>query len=159
MPAPRKYSPELNERAVRMAVEARQDPAARPGAITRVATQLGIHPEALRNYVRQAEIDGGVRPGTTAEGDHRDGSHVLCRTVRRVRCPVMLLQHRHGYASGFHHGLSPGDIDRDRSSPPRRMGCKGSPGSGVSHQSLTGRATGCANTTSSGVLSYLVAKV
>ena len=65
MGAPRKYSPELIDRAVRMAVEARQDPALRPGAISRVATQLGIHPEALRNYVRQAEIDGGVRPGTT----------------------------------------------------------------------------------------------
>jgi transposase len=65
MGAPRKYSPELMDRAVRMAVEARQDPASRPGAISRVATQLGIHPEALRNYVRQAEIDGGVRVGTT----------------------------------------------------------------------------------------------
>lgn len=35
MPAPRKYSDELRERATRMAVDARKDPAARAGAIRR----------------------------------------------------------------------------------------------------------------------------
>ena len=67
MSAPRKYGEELRERATRMAVEARQDPATRPGAIKRVADQLGMHPETLRNWVRQAEVDGGVRPGTTTD--------------------------------------------------------------------------------------------
>jgi transposase len=67
MAAPRKYGDELRERATRMAVEARQDPATKPGAIKRVADQLGMHPETLRNWVRQAEIDGGARPGTTSD--------------------------------------------------------------------------------------------
>ena len=49
MAAPRKYGDELRERATRMAVEARQDPATRAGAIKRVANQLGMHPETLRN--------------------------------------------------------------------------------------------------------------
>ena len=66
MAAPRKYPDELRERATRMAVELQQAPATRQGAIARVAEQLGMHPETLRNWVRQAEIDGGVRPGTTS---------------------------------------------------------------------------------------------
>lgn len=67
MGAPRKYPEELKERATRLAVEARRDPGSKTGAIKRIAEQLGIHPEALRTWVRQAEIDGGVRPGTTTD--------------------------------------------------------------------------------------------
>ena len=44
MAAPRKYGDELRERATRMAVEARQDLATKPGAIKRISDQLGMHP-------------------------------------------------------------------------------------------------------------------
>ncbi len=68
MPTPRKYPDELRERAVRMMFEVRQQTGQRPGAIARVADQLGSNRESLRNWVRQAEVDGGQRPGvTTAE--------------------------------------------------------------------------------------------
>lgn len=71
MSAPKKFSDELRERATRMAVELRRDPETRGGAIRRVSEQLGMHPETLRNWVRQAEIDGGVRPGTTTDDAKR----------------------------------------------------------------------------------------
>lgn len=53
-----KYPQELRERATRLAVEARRDPETRTGAIARISTQLGVHKEALRNWVRKAEEQG-----------------------------------------------------------------------------------------------------
>ena len=67
MAAPRKYPEERRERAIRMAVDARRDPVTGPGALRRVGEQLGINAETLRNWVQQAEIDAGARPGTTSD--------------------------------------------------------------------------------------------
>ena len=54
MARPKKYSEELRERAVRFYFESD-----RP--IAHVARDLGIHREALRQWVRQAEADSGQR--------------------------------------------------------------------------------------------------
>lgn len=54
MPAPRKYSVELQQRATRMVIEARRDPASSRGAIRRIAEQLGAGPGELCNWVRTA---------------------------------------------------------------------------------------------------------
>ena len=83
MAAPRKYPDELRERATRLAVELRQKPETKHGAINRVAEQLGMHPETLRGWVRQAEIDGGVRPGTTTAEAERIAK--LEQEVRELR--------------------------------------------------------------------------
>jgi len=71
MPAQRKYPEELRERAVMMVLEIRDREGKGRGEIARVGRQLGIHPEALRGWIRQAEIDGGSRPGVTSEDARR----------------------------------------------------------------------------------------
>ena len=83
MGAPRKYPEELRERAVRLAVEARRDPNTRAGALRRIGEQLGINPETLRNWVQQAEIDAGDRPGVTTDDAQRIAE--LEREVRELR--------------------------------------------------------------------------
>ena len=69
MAAPRKYPDELRERAVRLYRQS--DP--RP-SFKRLAGQLNVHPEALRNWVRQAEADAGERedrPSTDMVAENR----------------------------------------------------------------------------------------
>ena len=83
MAAPRKYPDELRERATRMAVDLRRDPATKAGALARVAGQLGINPETLRNWVTRAEVDAGHRPGTTSVEAARIAE--LEREVRELR--------------------------------------------------------------------------
>ncbi len=67
----RRYPPEMHERAIRMVREAIAERGERVGAVTRVARQLGIGTESLRNWVKQAEIDGAQRPGTTTAEQRR----------------------------------------------------------------------------------------
>lgn len=81
--APKKYPDELRERAVRMVFEIREETGQRKGALARVAQQLGINPETLRNWVNQAEVDVGTRPGTST--DDRQRIAELEREVRELR--------------------------------------------------------------------------
>jgi transposase len=83
MPAPRKYPDELRERAVRLVFEMRKSTGQKQGAIVRVAEQLGVHREALRGWVRQAEVDSATRPGTSTTDAQRVAE--LEREVRELR--------------------------------------------------------------------------
>ena len=82
-PFQRRYPPELRERAIRMVHEAIAESGERQGAVTRVARQLGIGPESLRNWVKQAEIDSGTRPGVTSAEQRRIAE--LEREVRELQ--------------------------------------------------------------------------
>ena len=64
-PTTRRYSEAEKERAVRAVRQLRRELGSDHGTIKRVADQLGIGTESLRGWVRQAEIDAGVKPGTT----------------------------------------------------------------------------------------------
>ena len=72
------YPPELRERAVRMVAEVRPEYPSDWPAICAVAEKLGIGTaETLRQWVRQAEVDAGARPGLTSE------EHAEIRRLKR----------------------------------------------------------------------------
>ncbi|WP_420896473.1 transposase [Actinomyces naeslundii] len=79
----RKYPDELRGRATRMALDALVDPARAKGAIRRIGEELGVHPEALRTWVKKAQVDGGLRPGTTTDEAQR--IRELEKEVRELR--------------------------------------------------------------------------
>jgi transposase len=82
-PSQKRYPPELRDRAVRMVLETMEQTGQRVGVITRIARQLGIGAESLRGWVRQAEVDGGRRPGLTTAEQQRITE--LEREVRELR--------------------------------------------------------------------------
>src|SRR2546428_4498631 len=67
MARPSRFSPEVRERAVRMVFEHTQEHASQWAAITSIAEKIGCAAETLRSWVRQAERDGGQRPGLTTD--------------------------------------------------------------------------------------------
>ncbi|GAA2275335.1 hypothetical protein GCM10010402_34620 [Actinomadura luteofluorescens] len=71
MAPPRNYSAELRERTIRVVFERREQTGEKTGTIARVADQLGVHREALRTWIRQAEVDSGQRPGTMTSDAQR----------------------------------------------------------------------------------------
>lgn len=83
MPALKKYPAELKERAVRLVVESRDADGGRRGACTRIGQQLGVPADTLRGWVHRAEVDGGLRPGTTTDDASRLAE--LEREVRELR--------------------------------------------------------------------------
>jgi transposase len=68
---PQKYPDELRERAVRMVLEIRRETGDKQGTVTRVARELGIGTESLRQWVKRAEVDSGHRPGTSSADAQR----------------------------------------------------------------------------------------
>ena len=69
MGAARKYPDELRDRAVRLVLDLVKDrDASVTAACRKVGGELGIKPDTLRGWAKQAQVDRGMRPGTsTAE--------------------------------------------------------------------------------------------
>jgi transposase len=78
-----RYPQELRERAVRLVFEHQGEHPWQWAAICSIAAKFGISHETLRNWVRRAEVDEGLRPGLTS--DERERLQALEREVRELR--------------------------------------------------------------------------
>lgn len=79
----RRYPPELRERAVRMVLEHQHEYASQWAAIVSIAAKFGPSAETLRNWVRRAEVDDGLRPGVSS--GERERLKELERENRELR--------------------------------------------------------------------------
>jgi transposase len=80
----RRYPAELKQRAVRLVEQARAESGGDDaGIVARVARQLGVGDQSLRNWVRQAEIDSGRRQGLSS--DERARLRALEKENRELR--------------------------------------------------------------------------
>ena len=78
-----KFSPEVRERAVRMVQEHRGDYPSLWSAIESIAPKIGCVPQTLNEWVKTAEVDSGLRVGTTTSDAQRIKE--LEREVKELR--------------------------------------------------------------------------
>jgi transposase len=78
-----RYSPEVQERAVRMVHEQESAHASRWATIVSIAEKIGCTPETLRKWVQRSEIDSGQRAGMTSS--ERDELKALKRENRELK--------------------------------------------------------------------------
>ena len=83
MSKPTKFSPEVQERAVRLVLEHQGEYESQWAAIRSVASKIGCTAESLRRWLRQAEINQGKRAGVTSAEAQRVKE--LEREVKELR--------------------------------------------------------------------------
>jgi transposase-like protein len=91
---PRPHPPEFRRRAVEL-VNQRGLDGQRLQPVARIAEDLGISESCLRNWVAQAEIDAGARPGLTTE--ERKELIELRRRNRVLEIEVEILKRASAY--------------------------------------------------------------
>jgi transposase len=67
----KRYPVEVRERAVRLVLEHREEYASMWAAVSSIAAKFGCSAQTLQGWVRQAEVDGGWRPGTSTSDAER----------------------------------------------------------------------------------------
>ena len=81
----KKFSPEVRERAVRLVQEHRGEYPSLWAAVESIAPKIGCVPQTLLEWVKRAEVDGGVRPGvTTAEAQRIKDLEREVKELRRA---------------------------------------------------------------------------
>ena len=90
-----RFSPEVRRRAVRMVLDHGGDHAPQWSAIGSIAAKIGCTAETLRQWVRQAERDQGLRAGPTT--DERERIKALEREVRELRQADEILREASAY--------------------------------------------------------------
>ena len=89
------YSPEVRERAVRVVLDHQGEHGSQYAAIQSIAAKIGCSGETLRNWVRQAERDRGLRAGPTTQ--ERDRIKALERENRELRQANEILRKASAY--------------------------------------------------------------
>jgi len=80
-----KFSPEVRERAVRLVQEHRGEYPSLWAAIESIAPKIGCVPQTLLDWVKQAEVDAGARPGvSTAEAQRIKDLEREVKELRRA---------------------------------------------------------------------------
>jgi len=98
-----RFSPEVRERAVRMVLEHRGEFPSLWATIESIAPNIGCVPQTLNDWVRQHEVDEGMRDGISS--DERARIKDLEREVKELRKANEILK----LASAF---FAQADLDR-----------------------------------------------
>ena len=78
-----KFSPEVRERAVRLVHDHRGEYPSLWAAVESIAPKIGCVPQTLLDWVKQAEVDSGARPGVSTADAQRIKE--LEREVKELR--------------------------------------------------------------------------
>ena len=95
---PKKIDEQLKMRADRLVLEHQSEYSSLSAACATVARQVGVGQESVRRWVRQAEVDTGIRPGTTTA--ETEEIKKLKAENRRLREDVAILRAATSFFAG-----------------------------------------------------------